>query len=183
MKKLLVIVVFSLFWCVFGFAEEYWSNVKNGPTSENNAKTKFFKDRKLDKLEGIWFLPESGTVAITKSPISDNKYLIYLINALDPKWKKYNGTIEGTIIKTNDEDKYPMFIKRWTYTMGEEYTIQYYIDISLSDSFTIYKNHKFEFDAKEASKMWPLDYRIHTKQVEVQKEKNKKNENKPQIKF
>ena len=183
MKKLLVIVVFSLFWCVFGFAEEYWSNVKNGPTSENNAKTKFFKDRKLDKLEGIWFLPESGTVAITKSPISDNKYLIYLINALDPKWKKYNGTIEGTIIKTNDEDKYPMFIKRWTYTMGEEYTIQYYIDISLSDSFTIYKNHKFEFDAKEASKMWPLDYRKHNKQFEVKKEKNKKNENKPQIKF
>ena len=50
-----------------------------------------------------------------------------------------------------------MFIKRWTYTTGEEYTIQYYIDISLSDSFTIYKNHKFEFDAKEASKMG-LDY-------------------------
>ena len=43
MKKLLVIVVFSLFWCVFGFAEEYWTNVKNGPTSENNAKTKFLR--------------------------------------------------------------------------------------------------------------------------------------------
>ena len=67
-----------------------------------------------------------GTVAITKSPISDNKYLIYLINALDPKWKKYNGTIEGTIIKTNDEDKYPMSLKDGLIQWGRiYYTILY----------------------------------------------------------
>ena len=81
MKKFLAILVLSLLWCNISFADQYWSNVKNGPTSEEAAKSKFFKNRKLLKLEGIWFLPGSGTVAITKSPTSDNKYLIYLISA------------------------------------------------------------------------------------------------------
>jgi len=173
MKKAIAIIVFGLLWCNVGFAEQYWSNAKNGPTSEEQAKSKFFKDRKLDKLEGIWFFPDSGTVAITKSPTSDNKYLIYLINAPQPKWEKYNGTIEGTIIKTANEKKYPMFLKRWTSTMGEEYTTQSYISV-WSNSFKIYKKNEYEYDSKEASRMWPLNYKKYNEQFDVKKEEEEK---------
>ena len=45
----------------------YWSTIKNGPTSKQEAIDMFFKDRPLDSLEGVWMESNWGLVAITKS--------------------------------------------------------------------------------------------------------------------
>mgnify|MGYP001194661156 CR=1 FL=1 len=177
MKKLSLYVFLGLLWCNISFADQYWSNVKNGPTSEEAAKSKFFKNRKLLPLEGIWFLPGSGTVAITKSPTSDNKYLIYLISTPEPKWKKYNGTLEGTIIKTANRLEHPMFLKKWSDTIGEESTTQRYISVKGYYLFKIYKSHedrKYELDAKDAGRLWPLNFKKYNEKFDVKKiDKNK----------
>jgi hypothetical protein len=133
-------------------------------------------------LEGIWFLPGSGTVAITKSPTSDNKYLIYLISAPDPKWEKYNGTLEGTIIKTASWSEHPMFLKKWSDTIGEESTRQWYISVKGYNLFKIYKDHKdrkYEWDAKDAGRLWPLNFKKHNEKFDVKKI----DENKTDAKF
>ena len=181
MKKLSLYVFLGLLWCNISFADQYWSNVKNGPTSEEAAKSKFFKNRKLLKLEGIWFLPGSGTVAITKSPISDNKYLIYLISAPEPKWEKYNGTLEGTIIKTASRSEHPMFLKIWSDTTGEESTRQWYISVKGYNLFKIYKDHqdrKYEYGAQDAGRLWPLNFKKHNEKFDVKKIDENKTETK-----
>ena len=142
------------------YAEEYWSNFKNGPTSEQEAKIKFFNNQKLDKLEGIWFMPGSGTVAITKSKTNENRYLIYLIQATENRWEKYNGTLEGTILKTSDYTRNPVFLRIFS-SSGDERTKQKYIQTVYDKKFTIYKKDPYEYDAEEASRIWPSNLKTY----------------------
>ena len=76
--------------------------------------------------------------------------------------EKYNGTLEGTIIKTASRSEHPMFLKHWSYTTGEESTRQWYISVKGYNLFKIYKDHKdrkFEWDAKDAGRLWPLNFK------------------------
>jgi len=181
MKKLLGIIVLGLLMSGNVYAEEYWSNFKNGPTSEQEAKIKFFNNQKLDKLEGIWFMPGSGTVAITKSKTNENRYLIYLIQATENRWEKYNGTLEGTILKTSDYKRNPVFLRIFS-SLGDERTKQKYIQTVYDKKFTIYKKDPYEYDAEEASRIWPSNLKTYNSKFikkkpkkEIKKEIVKKN--------
>tara|TARA_B100001057_G_C22351392_1_gene757218 strand:+ start:39 stop:521 length:483 start_codon:yes stop_codon:yes gene_type:complete len=59
MKKLLATIVLGLLWSgnIFAIEREY-----GGPTSIEEAKKKFFKNRKLDTIEGLWYT--EGDLAI-----------------------------------------------------------------------------------------------------------------------
>jgi len=72
----------------------YWSNKKDGPTSIEEAKSKFDK-RKLDIIEGIWLDNHKwsvGAVAIYKK---NNSYRMHIVEGDT----NFNGTWEGTIFK------------------------------------------------------------------------------------
>ena len=111
MKKLLGIVVLGLLWCnivqaaSYETSSPYWSTSKNGPTSTNQAIEMFFKDRKLDPLEGIWMELNWGLGAIKKHGSGYRKYLISV------KFEGLNGTHETTYFKTEDPKIYTFFTR------------------------------------------------------------------------
>ena len=57
----------------------YWSTVKDGPTTQQQAIDMFFKGRELDPIEGIYNVPDWGLVAITKYKDGYRQYVIDII--------------------------------------------------------------------------------------------------------
>ena len=86
----------------------YWSNVKNGPTTIEQAK-KQFGTRQLDLIEGVWFEEGLGTISIIKR---NNQFQLYLIEANDAKNSIFNGTWEGTLIESGIRS-FNFFNKVW----------------------------------------------------------------------
>ena len=86
----------------------YWSNVKNGPTTFEQAK-KQFGTRQLDPIEGVWFNEGLGTISIIKR---NNQFQLYLIEASSAIESKFDGTWEGTLIKTNNRS-FNFFNRIW----------------------------------------------------------------------
>ena len=76
MKKVLAALFISLIFCSAVFAE-------NGPKTFDEAIEKFFKDRELDPIEGIWHDEKTGYYAIVKAHKNtlDGKKIIYLDSA------------------------------------------------------------------------------------------------------
>ena len=74
----------------------YWSNLKNGPTTIEQAK-KQFGTRQLDPIERVWFDEGLGTISIIKR---NNQFQLYLIEASSTRNSIFNGTWEGTLIKS-----------------------------------------------------------------------------------
>lgn len=76
----------------------------DGPTTVEQAKERFFKNRPLDIVEGIWFKEkENAYVAIVK--VKNGFYNQWTINH---KISKYNGTLDisENIVKTATPDIY-----------------------------------------------------------------------------
>jgi len=86
----------------------YWSNVKNGPTTIEQAK-KQFGTRQLDPIEGVWFDEGLGTISIIKR---NNQFQLYLIEASSTRNSIFNGTWEGTLIKSGIRS-FNFFNKVW----------------------------------------------------------------------
>ena len=86
----------------------YWSNVKNGPTTIEQAK-KQFGTRQLDPIEGVWFNEGLGSISIIKR---NNQFRLYLIEASSAIESKFDGTWEGTLIKTNNRS-FNFFNRIW----------------------------------------------------------------------
>ena len=86
----------------------YWSNVKNGPTTIEQAK-KQFGTRQLDPIEGVWFDEGLGTISIIKR---NNQFQLYLIEASSTRNSIFNGTWEGTLIKSGIRS-FNFFNKIW----------------------------------------------------------------------
>jgi len=130
MKKIISLVLLSIFFFNSSYAEKYWSNKKDGPTTVKEAKTyilsKLLKITPNDAplidppLHGIWYSSNLGFVAIYPlSNDSDTSYEVKLISA--PRWikdenikstKYHEGTTEGTIVQ-NGENNYLGYNKMW----------------------------------------------------------------------
>ena len=104
MKKFLTLVIVFLITSNNLFAQEFWSNTKDGPTSVEEAK-KIFSDRKLDYLEGIWFDESVGTLVIFKD---DDLYKMYIVTSNTD----FNGTWEASFIKRGYRN-YDFFCRLW----------------------------------------------------------------------
>ena len=105
-KALFIFVVFNCSHAIsFETSSLYWSTSKTGPTSMNQAIEMFFKDRKLDPLEGVWTESNWGLVAIVKD---DEVYKKYVINV---DYSGLNGTHETTYLKTASPNVYTFFTR------------------------------------------------------------------------
>ena len=81
----------------------YWSTVKDGPTTQQQAIDMFFKGRDLDPIEGIYTVPDWGLVAITKHKDGYRQYVIDVI------FSGLNGTHETTYFKTSNPNVFDFF--------------------------------------------------------------------------
>tara|TARA_Y100000389_G_C17424728_1_gene498875 strand:+ start:92 stop:1453 length:1362 start_codon:yes stop_codon:yes gene_type:complete len=99
-KKLLICLLFFL----FGTNLSYSATRFDGPSDPEVAKKKFFENRKLDIIEGLWYQQKEGAIyAIVKT--SSNTYNIWTV---DHKLQKYVGTLglENGLRKTSVSGKY-----------------------------------------------------------------------------
>ena len=138
MKKIISVILLSIFFFNSSYAEKYWSNKKDGPTNIKEARGYIFsilekdypKDASFDwpKLYGIWYSHQLGFVAIHPTYYKSKIYKMRLIKA--PKGyglnhlatkeqlseyykssKDHEGTIEGTIIQNGKN--FTGYNKRW----------------------------------------------------------------------
>jgi len=85
MKKILGITLISFFLSLKSFAV---TTIYGGPTTIEEAKARFFKGKKLDIIEGIWYQESEGAIyAVVKA---DNGF--YHKWTIDHKKSKYIGT-------------------------------------------------------------------------------------------
>ena len=101
MKKLILQITLIL---LLSINFSYSVTRVDGPSDPEVAKKKFFENRKLDIIEGLWYDSKEGAIyAIVKT--SSNAYNIWTINH---KLKKYIGTLdlENALRKTSVSGKY-----------------------------------------------------------------------------
>jgi len=95
MRKLIIL---SILLFIIQVSNLFASTRYDGPTTIDQAKEKFFKNRQLDIIEGIWFKErENAYVAIVK--VRSGFYNQWTITH---KLSKYNGTLDinENIVKT-----------------------------------------------------------------------------------
>ena len=101
MKKLVVTITLIL---IISINFSYSVTRVDGPRDPEVAKKKFFENRKLDIIEGLWYQQKEGAIyAIVKT--SSNSYNIWTV---DHKLQKYVGTLglENGLRKTSVSGKY-----------------------------------------------------------------------------
>ena len=92
MKKLLGILVLGLLWCNALFAE----TITGQPNTIDKAIEQFFKGRKLDLVEGIWYHDEEEA----KYAIVKDSDAVYEIWTVEHKISKYSGTKDTNMYLT-----------------------------------------------------------------------------------
>lgn len=172
MKKFLTLVIIFFITSSYSFAQEFWSNTKDGPTSVEEAK-KIFSDRKLDYLEGIWFDESVGTLVIFKD---DDVYKMYIVTSDTD----FNGTWEASFIKRGYRN-YDFFCRIW-YPQSD---VSYKFDTQ-GGTINAFDNHFYtrydsrsnfgkDMDAKY-TRVWPQDLIAYNNSLNISEdEKNKTN--------
>ena len=101
---------FLIFIIFFNFnivnAEQFWSNIVDGPTSNEEA-IKLLDGKKLDPIEGLWFSDGLGTLLIYKDKDKDI-FKMYIVEGPTD----FNGTLEATIFKRSG-NSYDFIGKVW----------------------------------------------------------------------
>lgn len=87
----------------------YWTDLKIGPKSNLETINKFFMNKDLHPIEGIWLQENFGTVAIVKDKELKMIYRKYIIDHLNNP--KLNGTISASLNRIKDVDKFVIFEK------------------------------------------------------------------------
>lgn len=160
MRFKIFFLVFSIFFSS-SLSFVHSADRYDGPKTVEQAKERFFKNRQLSKIEGIWYDEgENAYYAITKR---DN--LSYDKWTISHKIPKYNGTLDiaGNVLKTATPN---IFIYKTTvyniYKPSEEYNasatmflegnlLTYQIKSFLDD-----RGKKWNFDESNLLKVWPL---------------------------
>lgn len=118
-KKNKIISLLLLFLSVYtgriSYAEEefpnfYWSDNIIGPYNTEVAQNLFLQNKKINKLEGIWFQEYVGKIVILKSnEINGTTYIYkkYIVDHLNNQ--KLNGTLLGTLFRTKNENNFIVF--------------------------------------------------------------------------
>ena len=146
MKKILVT---CLLFLLFGTNLSYSVSRVDGPRDPEVAKKKFFENRKLDIIEGLWYDGDEGAIyAIVKT--SSNVYNIWTI---DHKIKKYVGTLdlENALRKTSVSGKYTYKTTVYNIADPSEEAIGYG-EFNMTDINSI--NEKIEKGCWSTNKCW-----------------------------
>jgi len=162
-KKFLTLVIVFLITSNNLFAQEFWSNTKDGPTSVEEAK-KIFSDRKLDYLEGIWFDESVGTLVIFKD---DDLYKMYIVTSNTD----FNGTWEASFIKRGYRN-YDFFCRLWYSQSDGSYKFD-----TQGGTINTFDNHFYtrydsrsnfgkDMDAKY-TRVWPQDLTAYNNSLSI----------------
>ena len=168
----------------FESSSKYWSVEKIYPVTEKEFIEEFFKDRKLDRLEGVWHESNWGSVGIIKERSFYQIYDVYVTEkSYDARFKTHNdfsfasGTKAGVLIPTSDKKKFKLIGRvtiphrtppqegkaEMTYliqNVNGEATIKddYYFKILFSG----YENRIMEY-----RRVWPLNLEEHNKEFKT----------------
>ena len=129
----------------------YWSTVKDGPTTQQQAIDMFFKGRDLDPIEGIYTMPDWGLVAITKHKDGYRQYVIDII------FSGLNGTHETTYFKTSNPNVFDFF-ERISWEDGSWYKFKTSEgQLTLKDGGEFAENKFVEsfIESNVLTKVWP----------------------------
>ena len=153
MKKLLTLIVIVFITSNNSFAQDFWSNTKDGPTSVEAAK-KIFSGRKLDYLEGIWFDDDLGSLVIFKD---EDIYKMYIVSSDTD----FDGTWEASFIKRGSR-KYDFFCRIWYSQSDGSYKFD-----TQGGTINAFDNHFYtRYDSKsnrgrdmdsKYTRVWPQD--------------------------
>ena len=144
----------------------YWSTSKTGPTSMDQAIEMFFKDRKLDPLEGVWTESNWGLVAIVKDGEVYKEYVISVGHS------GLNGTHEATYLKTASPKMFTFFT-RISWEDGSWYVFK------TSTGTLILKHNNFaertidqyaKYPHGTLIRNWPTDFNAYNAKIENENE-------------
>lgn len=108
MKKFFIKLFILLIYFNISYAEQFWSNKVDGPTSDEEAIS-MLQGKKLDPIEGLWFTDGLGTILIFKD---QDVFKMYIVEGPTD----FNGTWEATILKRSN---YYDFISKVWYTQND----------------------------------------------------------------
>lgn len=146
MKKLVVKITLIL---LISINFSYSVTRVDGPRDPEVAKKKFFENRKLDIIEGLWYDSDEGAIyAIVKTSLN-----IYNIWTIDHKINKYVGTLdlENALRKTSVSGKYTFKTTVYNINNPSEEAIGYG-EIVMTDINSI--NEKIESGCWSTNKCW-----------------------------
>ena len=146
MKKLIFQIILIL---LISINFSYSVTRVDGPRDPEVAKKKFFENRKLDIIEGLWYDSDEGAIyAIVKTSLN-----IYNIWTIDHKINKYVGTLdlENALRKTSVSGKYTFKTTVYNINNPSEEAIGYG-EIVMTDINSI--NQKIESGCWSTNKCW-----------------------------
>lgn len=146
MKKLVVKITLIL---LISINFSYSVTRVDGPRDPEVAKKKFFENRKLDIIEGLWYDSDEGAIyAIVKTSLN-----IYNIWTIDHKINKYVGTLdlENALRKTSVSGKYTFKTTVYNINNPSEEAIGYG-EIVMTDINSI--NERIESGCWSTNKCW-----------------------------
>ena len=170
MKKFFikVLFIFVVFNCSHAISIEYqttspyWSTSKIGPTSIDQAIEMFFKDRKLDIVEGIWTVEDWGLVAIVKDGSVYKEYNITV------PYEDLNGTWHRTLLPTASPKVFTFFTQI-VWPDGNWYKFA----TSTGTLILEHENFGKDYIDKYAANLegtfirnWPTDFNEHNAKIE-----------------
>ncbi|MDC0426399.1 hypothetical protein OAM08_00210 [Pelagibacteraceae bacterium] len=172
MKKklfsLTIIVYLSLI--SFSFAEQFWSNIKDGSTNTQFYIDKL-KGKKINSIEGIWFEEDLGTVAIFRDKSDQDIFKLYIVQGQGIA-KKYSGTWEATYFYRGG-GQYDFFSRIWyTYKDYETKTGTANLYSSSNSFSSVFKD--YELGKQSFTRIWPADIVTYNAQFNKPKKEVKK---------
>ena len=172
MKKLLTLIVIVFITSNNSFAQDFWSNTKDGPTSVEAAK-KIFSGRKLDYLEGIWFDDDLGSLVIFKD---EDIYKMYIVSSDTD----FDGTWEASFIKRGSRN-YDFFCRIWYSQSDGSYKFD-----TQGGTINAFDNHFYtRYDSRsnrgrdmdsKYTRVWPQDLNAYNNSLNISEDqKNETN--------
>ena len=168
-KALFIFVVFNCSHAIsieYQTTSPYWSTLKNGPTSIDQAIEMFFKDRKLDIVEGIWSSQDWGLVAIVKDGSVYKEYNITV------QYEDLNGTWHRTLLPTASPKVFTFFTQI-IWPDGNWYKFSTSTGTLILEHENFGKDYIDQYAANPEGTLirnWPTDFNEHNAKIENENE-------------
>ena len=145
-------------------SSKYWNSKTDGPTTIEGAINRFFINSRLDPIEGIWLDRGYGWFAIKKD--KNGTYKKWQIKSTSPA---LNGSIEATIEKTDDPNKFIGNVRiEWPDPQNENWFVFATSKLTLkmeNIEFIEYNVERYSAEPESIMiRVWPLDFDQYNKE-------------------
>ena len=145
-------------------SSKYWNSKTDGPTTIEGAINRFFINSRLDPIEDIWLDRGYGWFAIKKD--KNGTYKKWQIKSTSPA---LNGSIEATIEKTDDPNKFIGNVRiEWPDPQNENWFVFATSKLTLkmeNIEFIEYNVERYSAEPESILiRVWPLDFDQYNKE-------------------